>query len=66
MREIISVESRIAMLLQRLGTGNTLYIVCEVYGVAESTISEIVRIFCKLCKSTFTRDFCTIFKSSSV
>ena len=48
MRETISVESRIAMSLQRLGTGNTLCTVGEVYGVAESTISEIVRIFCKL------------------
>ena len=42
MRETISVESRIAMSLQRLGTGNTLCTVGEVYGVAESTISEIV------------------------
>ena len=45
MREKISVESRIAMSLQRLGTGNTLCTVGEVYRVAESTISKIVRIF---------------------
>ena len=48
MRGTISVESRIAMSLQRLGTGNTLCTVDEVYGVAESLISKIVRIFCKL------------------
>ena len=48
MRETILVESIIAMSLQRLGTGNTLCNVGEVYGVAESIISEIVRIFCKL------------------
>ena len=35
MRETISVESRIAMLLQRLRTGNTLCIVGEVYWVAK-------------------------------
>ena len=48
MRETISVESRIVMSLQRLGTGNTLCIVKEVYGVVESTISKIVRNFCRL------------------
>ena len=48
MRETISVESRIAMSLQRLRTENTLCTVGEVYGVAESTITNIVRIFCKL------------------
>ena len=48
MRETISVENKIAMSLQRLGTGNTLCTVGEVYGVAESTISEIVRNFYKL------------------
>jgi hypothetical protein len=48
MRETISVESRIAMSLQRLGTGNTLCTVGEVYAVAESTILEIVRNFCRL------------------
>ena len=36
------------MSLQRLEIGNTLCTVGEVYGVVESTISEIVRIFCKL------------------
>ena len=48
MRETISVESRIAMSLQRLGTGNTLYTVGEVYGMAENIILEVIRIFCKL------------------
>ena len=44
----ILVESRVAMSLQRLGTGNTLCTVGEVYGVAKSTISEIVQFFCNL------------------
>ena len=48
LRKTISVESRIAMSLQRFGTGNTLYTIGEVYGVAENIISEIVRVFCKL------------------
>jgi hypothetical protein len=51
MRETISVESRIAMSLQRLGTGNILCTIGEIYGVAESTISEIVRIFCKFVRA---------------
>ena len=41
MRDTISIENRIAMSLQRLGTINTLYTIEEVYGVADSTISEI-------------------------
>ena len=48
MRKTISIENIIAMSLQRLGTRSTLCVVGEVYGVAESTISEIVRIFYKL------------------
>ena len=48
MRETIWIESRIAMSLQRLGTVNTLCIVGKVYMVVESTISKIVRSFCKL------------------
>jgi hypothetical protein len=36
------------MSLQRLGTVNTLCIVGKVYMVVESTISKIVRSFCKL------------------
>ena len=45
MREKILVESRIPMSLQRVGTRNTLCTLGEVYGVAESTISKIIRIF---------------------
>jgi hypothetical protein len=38
MREIIFVESKVAMSLQRLGIGNTLCSVGETYGVVESSI----------------------------
>ena len=38
MRETISIESRIAMSLQRLGPGNTLCTIGKVYGVAKSII----------------------------
>jgi hypothetical protein len=48
MREAISIENRVVMLLRRLGTKNGLFIVGEVYGVAKSTISKIVRTFCRL------------------
>ena len=48
MRETISVESRVAMSLQRLGTENILCIVGKVYGVVESTTLELVQKFCKL------------------
>ena len=45
MREIILVEGRIAMSLQRLGIGNTLCIIREVYEVVGSTNLEIVIFF---------------------
>ena len=37
-RGTILVETRVAISLKTLGTGNTLHIVAEVYGVVESTI----------------------------
>ena len=40
MRETISVESRVAMLLQRFGTVNTLCNVRDIYGVAEIIIKK--------------------------
>lgn len=43
MKGIISVESRVAMSLQRAGTGNNSSTVGEVYEAVESTILEIVQ-----------------------
>lgn len=48
MRAAISVETRIAVSLCRLGTGNGLLLVGEVFGIANSTASCIVREFCKV------------------
>jgi hypothetical protein len=47
-RRPISIEERVAMSLARLGTGDGLRMVGEVYGVAECTISGIVKEFCKM------------------
>ena len=47
MRDAISIESKVVMSLQRLGTRNTLYIVGDVYGMTKSTITETVRNFCR-------------------
>jgi hypothetical protein len=44
----ISVEERVAMSLARLGIVDGLRMVGEVYGVAEYTISGIVKEFCKM------------------
>ena len=41
-REIISIESKVVMSLQRLGSGNILCNVGEAYGVAKGTILETV------------------------
>jgi hypothetical protein len=47
-KRLFSVEKRVTMSLARLGTGDMLCMVEEVIGVVESTISEIVREFCKM------------------
>ena len=50
MRDAISIESKVVMSLQRMGTRNTLCEVREVYGMAQIAIYEIVRNFCRLVK----------------
>jgi hypothetical protein len=47
MRNAISVETRIAISLSRLGTGNGQLLINDLYGIAESTVSIIMREFCK-------------------
>jgi hypothetical protein len=46
MRESIHVEARVAMALARLGSGNSLQMCGEVYGIVESMTSIIVKEFC--------------------
>ena len=57
MREIISIESRIAMSLQRLGTGNILCNVGEAHGLAKNMTLEIVRNFYRLARVHLQRTF---------
>jgi hypothetical protein len=47
-RRPIFVEEKVAMSLARLGTGDGLHMVGEVYGIVECTISGIVKEFCKM------------------
>jgi hypothetical protein len=54
-RATISVETRIAVSLCRLGTGNGLLLVGEVYGIAECTVSCIIREFCKVVRKHLIR-----------
>ena len=46
----IDVETRVAVTLARLATGNTLSMIGDLYGIAESTASVIVRECCKAIK----------------
>jgi hypothetical protein len=46
MKESILVEARVAMVLARLGNGNSLEMCGEVYGIVESTTSIIVKEIC--------------------
>ena len=55
MRNAISVETRIAISLSRLGTGNGQLLIGDLYGVAESTVSIIVREFCKAVRQHLQR-----------
>jgi hypothetical protein len=55
MRVAISVETRIAVYLCRLGTGNGLLLVGEVYGIVECTTSYIIREFNKVVRKHLLR-----------
>jgi hypothetical protein len=46
LRESISLETRVAISLSRLSTGNTLQMYGKVYGISRSSASIIVREFC--------------------
>ena len=47
-RSVVSVERRVAISLVRLGSGNGLQIIGDLFGVAECTVSQIVREFYSL------------------
>lgn len=44
---LVFVETRVAIYLTRIGSGNGQLLIGGLYGVEESTISTIVRKFCK-------------------
>jgi hypothetical protein len=46
MKENILVETRITMVFAKLGSGNSLQMCGEFYGIVKSTTSIIVREFC--------------------
>ena len=66
MKETISVESKVAISLQSLGTPNTLCYVEEVYGVVESTIPKLLTKFYRLVRVHLQQYFIQYFKSNSV
>ena len=66
MRETISVENMVAISLQRLGIGNTLCTVGEVFGVAEKYDFIDSSIFCWIGKFYLQGTFMQISKSNPV
>ena len=46
-RDSISVETRVAVTISRLGTGNTLVMIADLFKIGVSTASEIVRECCE-------------------
>jgi len=56
-RNAISVEKRIAISLIRLGSGNGLQIVGDLFGVAKCTVSGIVRQFCSAVRLHLQKKF---------
>ena len=50
MTKSIDVQTRVAVTLSRLATGNTLSMIGDLYGIAQSTTSIIVRECCKAIK----------------
>jgi hypothetical protein len=49
----VDVETRVVVTLARLATGNTLSMIGDLYGIAESTAFIIVRECCRLSKNSF-------------
>jgi hypothetical protein len=47
MRDSISVETRVAVTISRLGTGNSLVMIADLFKIGVSTASEIVRECCE-------------------
>ena len=58
-RNCITVERRVAMSLMRLGSGNGLQIVGDLFGVAKSTVSVIVEDFCRMVRLHLQKKFVT-------
>ena len=51
-RKTISIQKRVACALWQLSTGNSYRVVSKVFGVGRSTVSQIVKEFCKtICKN---------------
>ena len=53
----ISIKTRIAILLTRLGPCNGQLLIGDLYGVVECIVSKIVRKFCKIVKQHLQQIF---------
>jgi len=53
MRALVSVETNVAIFLYRLGTGNGLLHVEELFGFAKNINSCVVREFCKVVENIY-------------
>ena len=54
-RKTISIQKRVPCALWQLSTGNSYRVVSKVFGVGRSTVSQIVKEFCKIYASRFIK-----------
>ena len=54
-RKTISIQKRVACVLWQLSTGNSYRVVSKVFGVGRSTVSQIVKEFCKTLRKKSSR-----------
>ena len=54
-RKTISIQKRVPCALWQLSTGNSYRVVSKVFGVGRSTVSQIVKEFCKTLRKKYSR-----------
>ena len=54
-RKTISIQKRVPCALWKLSTGNSYRVVSKVFGVGRSTVSQIVKEFCKTLRKKSSR-----------
>lgn len=56
-RVIVLMQERVVIALHRIGSGNQLQTIRNIYEVYKSTLSKIIRKFCRVVRKHFSTNF---------